>query len=64
MRRDEGVRIRRVSELEVSGEIGRGRPRMGWKEQVEKDMMKAGLRHDYGHDRDAWRGVFGFVIGR
>jgi hypothetical protein len=44
MRRDEGVGIRRVLEFEVAGEIGRGRPPMGWKEQVEKDMVKAGLR--------------------
>jgi hypothetical protein len=38
---DEGVGIRRVLEFEVAGEIGRGRPPMGWKEQVEKDMVKA-----------------------
>jgi hypothetical protein len=61
MRRDEGVGIRRVLELEVADEIGRGRPRMGWKEQVEKDMVKAGLRRDDVQDRDAWRpGVFDF----
>jgi hypothetical protein len=61
MRRDEGVGIRRVLEFEVAGEIGRGRPRMGWKEQVEKDMVKAGLRCDDAQDRDAWRsGVSGF----
>jgi hypothetical protein len=43
MRRDEGVGIRRyVLEFEVAGEIGRGRPLIGWKEQVEKDMVKAG----------------------
>ena len=50
MRRDEGVGIRRVLEFEAAGEIGRGRPPIGWKEQVEKDMVKAGLRRD-----DAWR---------
>jgi hypothetical protein len=34
---------------------------MGWKEQVEKDMVKAGLRRDDAQDRDAWRsGVSGF----
>jgi hypothetical protein len=61
MIRDEGAGIRRVLELEVAGEIGRGRPRMGWKEQVEKDMVKAGLRRDNVQNRHAWRcGVFGF----
>jgi hypothetical protein len=66
MRRDEGVGIRRVLEFEVAGEIGRGRPRMGWKEQVEKDMVKAGLRRDDAQDRDCmakW-GIWLFVIGR
>jgi hypothetical protein len=30
----------------VPGVVGRGRPRLGWKEQVEKDMLKVGLRSD------------------
>jgi hypothetical protein len=62
MRRDEGVGIRRVLlEFEVAGEIGRGRPLMGWKEQVEKDMVKAGLWRDDAQVRVAWRrGVSGF----
>jgi hypothetical protein len=61
MRRDEGVGIRRVLEFEVAGEIGRGRPPMGWKEQVEKDMVKAGLWRDDAQVRIAWRrGVSGF----
>jgi hypothetical protein len=55
MKRDEGVGIRSMLEYEVAGEIGRGRPRMGWKEQVEKDTVKAGLRRDDVQDRDAWR---------
>jgi hypothetical protein len=61
MRRDEGVGIRRVLEFEVAGEIGKGRPPMGWKEQVDKDMVKAGLRRDDAQVRVAWRrGVSGF----
>jgi hypothetical protein len=49
MRRDEGVGIRRVLEFEVAGEIGRGRPPMGW------------LRRDDAQVRVAWRrGVSGF----
>jgi hypothetical protein len=61
MRRDEGVGIRRVLEFAAAGEIGRGRPPMGWKEQVEKDMVKAGLRRDDAQVRVAWRrGVSGF----
>jgi hypothetical protein len=61
MRRDDGVGIRRVLKFEVAGEIGRGRPPMGWKEQVAKDMVKARLRRDDAQVRVAWRrGVFGF----
>lgn len=39
MRSDEGDGIRMVLGFEVAGRIGRGRQRMGWKEQVEKDMV-------------------------
>jgi hypothetical protein len=51
MRRDEGAGIRRVLEFEVAG---RGRPRVRWIEQVEKDMVKAGLRRDNLQERRAW----------
>ena len=43
LRRIEGEGIRRVLELEVEGETRRGRPNFGWREQVEKDRVKAGL---------------------
>jgi hypothetical protein len=50
-----------VLEFEVAGEIGRDQPPMGWKEQVEKDMVKAGLRRDDAQVGVAWRrGVSGF----
>jgi hypothetical protein len=61
LRRDEGVGIRRALEFEVEGVTGRGRPRLGWKEQMEKDRVKAGLRDVEASDRCEWRrGVFGF----
>ena len=40
LRRDEGAGIRRVLEVEVNGDIGRGRRRMEWKDQVEKIEIK------------------------
>ena len=55
MRREEGERIRRVLELELGGKGGRGRPRLGWREQVEKDMSRAGLRREDVWDRSVWR---------
>ena len=42
LRRNEGVRIRRA--LEVQGVTGRVRLWLGWREQVEEDRVKAGLR--------------------
>ena len=42
LRRSEGKGIRRVLELEVEGVAGRGCPRLGWKEQVDKDRLKTG----------------------
>ena len=61
LRRNEGVGTRRALEFEIEGVIGRGRPRFGWREQVEKDRVKAGLRDVEASDRCEWRrGVFGF----
>ena len=64
LRRIEGVGIRRALEFEVEGVTGRGRPRLGWREQVEKDRVKAGLRDVEACDRCRWRrGVFWFHQG-
>ena len=61
MRRDEGAGIRRALECDVEGVTGRGRPRLGWREQVEKDRVKAGLRGVEVSNRCEWRsGVFRF----
>jgi hypothetical protein len=61
LRRSGEVGIRHALELEVEGVTGRGRPRMGWREQVEKDRAKAGLRDVEAVDRCEWRrGVCGF----
>ena len=57
MRSDEWIGIRKVLEFEAEGVRGRGRPRVEWKEQVEKDMMKLGLKRDDVWDRNKWRRV-------
>ena len=50
-------------ELEIGGETGRGRPKFGWKEQVEKDMQSVGLRREMVGNRVGWRkGVHGFIL--
>ena len=61
----EGMKGLRLDELEfdVVGVTGRGHPRLGWREQVEKDRVKAGLRDVEASrpNRCDWRcGVFGF----
>jgi hypothetical protein len=55
MRRDKQVGIRRVSDFEVSGAIGRGHPWTSWQEQVNTDMTKWGLQHCDVVDRARWR---------
>jgi len=63
MRREEDVGIRKVLEVEVPGVVGRGRPKMGWREQVEKDMLRTGLQSVDVCDRTRWRrGVLGFGL--
>ena len=37
LRRNEEVGIRRELELKVEAVTGRGRPRLGWREQLKKD---------------------------
>ena len=55
MRRDETAGIKRVLAWEVAGVMKRGRPRMGWMEQVQQDISRAGLQQDDFMDRDVWR---------
>ena len=63
LRRDEGAGIRRALEYEVEGVTGRGRPRLGWREQVEIDRVKAGLRDVEASNRGEWRSeVFWFHL--
>ena len=63
LRREEGAGIKKVLEFEVEGVRGRGRPKMGWKEQVQKDRVRAGLQGVEASDRSKWRrGVLSFVM--
>jgi len=53
LRRDESDVLREALQFEVDGR--RGRPRNTWKEQVEKEMQKPGLKREDAHDRTKWR---------
>ena len=43
--------------FELSGSIGRGRPKQTWKKQVENKMKKNGLVKEDASNRTKWRGV-------
>ena len=61
LRRNKEVGIRLALEFEAEGVTGKGRPRLGWREQVEKDRVKAGLRDVEASNRCEWRhGVYAF----
>mgnify|MGYP003401710716 FL=1 len=56
LRKTENDGIREVLEVVVPGKVGRGRPRLGWQEEVRKDMERVGLRVGDAKDRGRWRG--------
>ena len=41
--------------INVDGKRPQGRPRMTWKEGVEKTMERWGLRREMARDREVWR---------
>ena len=43
--------------FEVSGSIGRGRPKQTWKKQVENEMKKNRLVKEDACDRTKWQDV-------
>jgi hypothetical protein len=44
---------------ELEGSRRRGRPRKGWREEVERDLQVMGVRRwrELVIDRDKWRGI-------
>ena len=54
LRKTEEDGIRRALEVVVPGEVGKGRPKMSWQKEVEKDMFRAGLRKGDARDRGRW----------
>ena len=55
MRRDVTVGIRKVLDVDVAGKVGKGRPRMEWRQRVERDVAKVGLLCEDVSDRPKWR---------
>jgi len=51
--------IKKVFTQELEGTRRRGRPRKGWREEVERDLQVLGVRRwrELVIDRDRWRGI-------
>jgi hypothetical protein len=50
---------KKIFTQELEGTRRRGRPRKGWKEEVERDLQALGVRRwrELVIDRDKWRGI-------
>ena len=55
LRRDEESGIKRALGFEVEGNRGRGRPRLSWREQVDKDRVRVGMDTEGAENREEWR---------
>ena len=55
LRKTEDEGTRRALALVVPGKVGRGRPKLSWQKEVEKDMVRVGLRRGDAKDRGRWR---------
>ena len=55
LRKTEEDGMKRALEVVVPGVVGKGRPKMSWQVEVEKDMVRAGLRKGDARDRGRWR---------
>jgi hypothetical protein len=58
-RMEEDRMPKKIFTQEVEGTRRRGRPRKGWREEVERDLQMLGVRRwrELVIDRDKWRGI-------
>jgi len=59
-RMEEDKMPRKIFTQELEGTRRRGRPRIGWREEVERDLQVLGVRRwrELVIDREKWRGIF------
>jgi len=57
---EEDRMFKKIFTQELEGTRRRGRPRKGWREEVERDLQVLGMRRwrEMVKDRDKWRGIF------
>ena len=58
-RMEEDRMPKKIFTQELEGTRQRGRPRKGWREEVERDLQVLGVRRwrEFVIDRDKWRGI-------
>ena len=58
-RMEEGRMPKKIFTQELEGSRRRGRPRKGWRKEVERDLQVMGVRRwrDLVVDREKWRGI-------
>ena len=61
LRRDEEDVLKKALNFKVDGKRRRGRPRKTWKDQVEAEMKRAGLKRVDALDRVRWRKALKFL---
>ena len=61
LRRDEKDVLKKALNFKVDGKRRRGRPRKTWKDQVEAEMERAGLKKEDALDRARWRKALKFL---
>jgi len=51
---------KKIFNQELEGTRRRGRPRKGWKEEVERDLKVLGVRRwrEFVMDREKWKDIF------
>jgi hypothetical protein len=56
---EEDMMPRKIFTQELKGTRRRGRPRKGWKEEVERDLQVLGVRRwrELAADRKKWKGI-------
>jgi hypothetical protein len=56
---DEDRMTKKIFSQEMEGTRRRGRPKKGWREEVQRDLQVLGVRrwNELVIDRDKWRGI-------
>ena len=57
-RMDKSFWVSRCRAVEVSGSVGRGRPKKTWEEVIKIDLRERRVSKDLARDRLAWKSIF------